>query len=115
MATDILMPQLGESVTEGTIVKWLKQPGDKVEMYEPICEVATDKVTAEVPSTVEGTMQEIVVPEGETVAVGELICRISTEGEAPQPKETAPAPESAPQPAGDEKAGRLYTSPSPRD
>lgn len=104
MATDILMPQLGESVTEGTIVKWLKKPGDKVEMYEPICEVATDKVTAEVPSTVEGVMQEIVVPEGETVAVGELICRISTEGGAPQQEKPAePEPETAPEPAAEEK------------
>lgn len=81
MATDITMPQLGESVTEGTITKWLKQPGDSVAKYEPLCEVATDKVNAEVPSTISGTLKEIVVEEGETVEVGVLICRIDEDGE----------------------------------
>ncbi|SFJ29635.1 dihydrolipoamide acetyltransferase family protein [Thermoflavimicrobium dichotomicum] len=80
MATDILMPQLGESVTEGTIAKWLKKPGDKVAKYEPICEVETDKVTAEVPSTISGTLTEILVNEGETVEVGKRIARIAEEG-----------------------------------
>jgi 2-oxoisovalerate dehydrogenase E2 component (dihydrolipoyl transacylase) len=93
MATDIKMPQLGESVTEGTIVKWLKKPGDPVEKYEPICEVSTDKVNAEVPSTLEGTMVEILVPEGETVAVGQLICRIQEAGAAQPAQPTAPAKE----------------------
>ncbi|SFS92600.1 dihydrolipoamide acetyltransferase family protein [Marininema halotolerans] len=76
MATDITMPQLGESVTEGTITKWLKAPGDSVDKYEPLCEVATDKVNAEVPAVMSGTMTEIVTEEGVTVAVGEIICRI---------------------------------------
>jgi len=79
--TKILMPQLGESVTEGTIIRWLKNVGDTVSKYEAICEVETDKVTAEVPSTVSGTLTEIVVEEGTTVAVGELICHIQAEGE----------------------------------
>jgi 2-oxoisovalerate dehydrogenase E2 component (dihydrolipoyl transacylase) len=82
MATDILMPQLGESVTEGTIAKWLKKPGDPVSKYEPICEVSTDKVNAEVPSTIEGTMVELVAEEGATVSVGDLICRIQEAGAA---------------------------------
>lgn len=82
MATDILMPQLGESVTEGTIAKWLKKPGDPVSKYEPICEVSTDKVNAEVPSTIEGTIVELVVEEGTTVSVGDLICRIQEAGTA---------------------------------
>jgi 2-oxoisovalerate dehydrogenase E2 component (dihydrolipoyl transacylase) len=84
MATDIKMPQLGESVTEGTIAKWLKKPGDPVAKYEPICEVATDKVNAEVPSTIEGTMVEIIAEEGSTVEVGQLICRIAEAGAAPE-------------------------------
>ncbi|OYD09801.1 dihydrolipoamide acetyltransferase family protein [Paludifilum halophilum] len=81
MATDITMPQLGESVTEGTISKWLKQPGDAISKYEPLCEVDTDKVNAEVPATVRGTLKEIVVEEGTTVEVGEIICRVDAEGE----------------------------------
>ncbi|AUS08560.1 branched-chain alpha-keto acid dehydrogenase subunit E2 [Laceyella sacchari] len=93
MATDIKMPQLGESVVEGTIAKWLKQPGDRVEKYEPICEVSTDKVNAEVPSTFDGVMVEIIAQEGETVEVGQLICRIETEGEGAA--ESKPAAASA--------------------
>ncbi|MGG0792990.1 dihydrolipoamide acetyltransferase family protein [Brevibacillus laterosporus] len=76
MATKVLMPQLGESVTEGTITKWLVNVGDVVNKYDPLAEVNTDKVTAEVPSTVSGCIKEIVVPEGETVSVGTLILYI---------------------------------------
>ena len=79
MAVDISMPQLGESIHEGVILKWLKKPGDSVEKYEPICEVETDKVNAEVPSTISGTMKEILVQEGATIAVGQVICRIHEE------------------------------------
>ncbi len=79
MAERVLMPQLGESVTEGTISKWIVKVGDKVKKYDPICEVNTDKVNAEVPSTYTGTIKEIVISEGETVEVGALICYISTE------------------------------------
>lgn len=82
MATDVTMPQLGESVTEGTISKWLKKPGDAIAKYEPLCEVSTDKVNAEVPATIEGVLKEIVVAEGTTVEVGTVICRIETEGGA---------------------------------
>ncbi|MDQ0188416.1 2-oxo acid dehydrogenase subunit E2 [Alicyclobacillus cycloheptanicus] len=78
---DVLMPQLGESVTEGTIGKWLKQVGETVAKYEPLVEVLTDKVNAEVPSDFEGVLSEIVVPEGETVKVGTVICRIASEGD----------------------------------
>lgn len=73
MATEIKMPQLGESVTEGTIGKWLKQPGDHVEKYEALLEVTTDKVDTEVPSPVDGILREIAVPEGTTVRVGTLL------------------------------------------
>lgn len=79
MATKILMPQLGESVTEGTITKWLVKVGDRVEKYSPLCEVITDKVNAEVPSTVTGIVDEILAAEDETVKVGTVICLIREE------------------------------------
>ncbi|WP_010650796.1 dihydrolipoamide acetyltransferase family protein [Oceanobacillus massiliensis] len=75
----ITMPKLGESVNEGTISTWLVQAGDKVNKYDPIAEVMTDKVNAEVPSSFAGTIKEIVAADGETVAVGELICYIETD------------------------------------
>lgn len=98
MATKVLMPQLGESVTEGTISKWLVKVGDTVKKYDPLAEVTTDKVNAEVPSTVSGTVTEIVVPEGETVAIGTLILYIEESGAAGEtvaasPAQTPPAAE----------------------
>lgn len=74
--TTVKMPQLGESVTEGTIIQWFKQPGDPVKFDEPLCEIETEKVTAELPSEFEGTMGEILVPQGETVDVGAALCEI---------------------------------------
>ena len=101
--TEIKMPKLGESVTEGTIERWLVKPGDTVDEYEPLCEVITDKVTAEVPSVTAGTIGELLVGEGETVEVGVAICTLDTgEGEnnpdaAEEPEtsaeRTAPVPE----------------------
>nr|WP_263313211.1 dihydrolipoamide acetyltransferase family protein [Mammaliicoccus sp. Marseille-Q6498] len=79
---DVKMPKLGESVHEGTIEQWLVKPGDKIEEYDALCEVITDKVTAEVPSTYSGVIQEIVVEAGETVDVGSIICRMDVEGES---------------------------------
>lgn len=73
---DVKMPQLGESVTEGTIGQWLKAVGDPVQKYEPLVEVVTDKVTAEVPSDFEGTLMEICVAQDETVSVGTVLCRV---------------------------------------
>ncbi|MCG8397774.1 2-oxo acid dehydrogenase subunit E2 [Bacillus atrophaeus] len=73
------MPQLGESVTEGTISKWLVSSGDKVNKYDPIAEVMTDKVNAEVPSSFTGTITELVGEEGQTLQIGEVICKIETE------------------------------------
>lgn len=78
---DIKMPKLGESVHEGTIEQWLVSVGDYVEEYEPLCEVITDKVTAEVPSTVAGTITEIVISEGETVEINTVICKIYSPNE----------------------------------
>jgi 2-oxoisovalerate dehydrogenase E2 component (dihydrolipoyl transacylase) len=76
--TTITMPKLGESVTEGTIAGWLKQVGDRVERYDPMVEVITDKVNAEVPAPVSGTLIEILATEGDVVPVGEIICVIDT-------------------------------------
>lgn len=76
----IKMPQLGESVTEGTISKWLVKAGDKVNKYDPLAEVMTDKVNAEIPSSFTGIIKELIAQEGDTLAVGELICTIETEG-----------------------------------
>ena len=76
MAVTVTMPQLGESVTEGTISKWLKQPGDRIERYEPIAEVITDKVNAEVPAPSDGVMGELIAEEGATIPVGGAICTI---------------------------------------
>ncbi|MBV9101752.1 MAG: 2-oxo acid dehydrogenase subunit E2 [Candidatus Dormibacteraeota bacterium] len=100
MALTVNMPQLGESVTEGTIAKWLKQPGEAVAKYESIAEVITDKVNAEIPAPADGTMGELVAAEGAVVAVGQPICTIDTgEGSAggpsPDVAETTP---SAPSP-----------------
>ena len=75
----VTMPQLGESVTEGTIGRWLKQPGEAVEKYEPLVEVTTDKVNAEVPSPFAGVLREITAQEGETVDVGTQIAVIAEE------------------------------------
>ena len=80
MATTIKMPQLGESVTEGTIERWLVKEGDKVEQYDPLFEVVTDKVNAEVPAEVAGTVTKIIVGDGQTVKVGTPLAEIDTDG-----------------------------------
>jgi 2-oxoisovalerate dehydrogenase E2 component (dihydrolipoyl transacylase) len=105
----VTMPQLGESVAEGTIGRWLKKPGDHVDKYEPIVEVITDKVNAEVPSPFEGTLTEILVQEGETVPNNAEIAVIEGAGAESQPAESAaPAassPAVTPEPAGASVAG----------
>ena len=83
MAKPVTMPQLGESVTEGTITRWLKSEGDEVEIDEPLAEVDTDKVNAELPSPVAGTIEKFLVSEGSTVDVGTEIALVAAEGEAP--------------------------------
>ncbi len=82
MATPVTLPALGESVTEGTVTRWLKQPGDQVEVDEPLLEVSTDKVDTEIPSPVAGTLIEIKVSEDETVEVGAELCTVGDEGES---------------------------------
>ncbi|KQB92534.1 Lipoamide acyltransferase component of branched-chain alpha-keto acid dehydrogenase complex [Geobacillus sp. PA-3] len=90
----LTMPQLGESVTEGTISKWLVSPGDKVNKYDPVAEVMTDKVSAEIPSSFAGVIRELIAKEGETLPVGAPICTIEVEGAAPAP-EAKPTEETA--------------------
>ena len=100
---DITLPQLGETVTEGTITKWFKKVGDTVAADEPLFEVSTDKVDTEVPSPISGTLTEIRVAEGDTVPVGTVIAVVGVAGAAPAPTPApvvaAPAPTPAPAPA----------------
>ena len=99
MATEVIMPQMGESIVEGTITKWLKKPGDKVQRDEPLFEISTDKVDAEIPSPASGVLQEIKVTEGTTVGVNTVVGSIAADGEAaaaPAPKAAAPAALAAP-------------------
>lgn len=101
---DLVMPKMGESIMEATILKWHKQPGDSVEMDETILEIATDKVDSEVPSTAEGTIKEVLFNVDDVVPVGEVIARIETEGgsAAAEPQQVAePEPAPAPQPVAE--------------
>ncbi len=101
MPTDIIMPQMGESIVEGTITKWLKKPGDKVQRDEPLFEISTDKVDAEIPAPASGVLQEIRVTEGTTVGVNTVVGTIAVDGEAAAkpaaaPAKAAPAPSAPP-------------------
>src|ERR1700751_4922720 len=96
MSVTVSMPQLGESVTEGTVTRWLKKEGERVEADEPLLEVSTDKVDTEIPSPVAGILRGITVAEDETVAVGaELAIIDETGAEAPAPPPTAAEPPAA--------------------
>jgi len=98
-SVEVRMPQMGETVTEGTITAWLKGPGDAVAVDEPLLEISTDKVDSEIPSPVAGVVAEVLVPEGDTVPIGELIARISVDGPAPDlDDEPAPGPVDEPEP-----------------
>ncbi len=92
MAVDVVMPQMGESIFEGTITKWLKKPGDKVERDEPLFEISTDKVDAEIPSPSAGVLKEIKIAEGQTVPIQTIVAVIDGAGSAPV---AAPAPAAA--------------------
>ena len=96
--TDVLMPQMGESIAEGTIVRWIKKVGEKVDRDEPLFEISTDKVDAEIPSPAAGTLADIKVKEGETVPVNSIVAVIASAGEAVA---------AAPRRAGEEPAGAL--------
>ncbi len=101
MAVDVVMPQMGESIFEGTITKWLKKPGDKVERDEPLFEISTDKVDAEIPSPSAGVLKEIKVPEGQTVPIQTIVAVIDGAGSAaasaPAPAPAAPAAKPSPE------------------
>lgn len=96
MPVEIRLPQLGESIHEGTIARWLKQPGDRVEKYEPLVEITTDKVNVEMPSPFGGILVEVLVAEGDTRPVGSPIALIETAAaEGPAGSSEAPAAEPA--------------------
>src|SRR3954454_16620978 len=94
--TDVVMPQMGESIVEGTLTKWLKKPGEKVERDEPLFEISTDKVDSEIPSPAAGVLSEVLVQEGATVAINTVVGRIGdangAAAPAPAAKVEAPAP-----------------------
>ena len=120
MSQLIELPQVGESVVEGTIGKWLKQPGDRVERYDPLVEVITDKVTMEVPSPVAGQLTRIIAPEGETVPMGAPIAEVDDGSSIPPPAAPAPAqsaataaPAAAAVPPGPTPASYLITDARP--
>ena len=124
MAVDIVMPQMGESIFEGTITKWLKKPGDKVERDEPLFEISTDKVDAEIPSPSAGVLKEIKVGEGKTVPIQTVVGVIDAAGDgvgaakaaapAPAPaRAAAPAPAAKPPAAPPPAAGAKPTAPAP--
>src|SRR6516162_11705306 len=109
---DVTMPQLGETVTEGTITRWLKQVGDRVEADEPLFEVSTDKVDSEVPAPVAGVLSEIRVPEGETADVGTVLA-VLAEGATAAPPSGAPAPGAAAPPAEEQRPAPPPAPPAP--
>ena len=96
MATDVKVPALGESITEGTLAQWLKKPGEAVAQDEPIASLETDKVSVEVPSPVAGTLSEQMFKEGDTVEVGAIIARIGEGGAAAAPSKPEPKAEEKP-------------------
>jgi pyruvate dehydrogenase E2 component (dihydrolipoamide acetyltransferase) len=101
MATPVVMPQMGESIAEGTVVRWLKKVGDAIERDEPLFEISTDKVDAEIPSPMAGVLTEIKVQPGETVAVNSVVATIGQAGESSSPPEPAPPASIPAQPQGD--------------
>jgi len=104
MPTDVVMPQMGESITEGTITKWLKKPGDTIQRDEPLFEISTDKVDAEIPSPSAGTLKEIKIAEGTTVQINTVVATIDEAGSASAAATAAASPakaETAAAPAAD--------------
>src|SRR6476646_3934146 len=93
---DVVMPQMGESIVEGTLTKWLKKPGERVERDEPLFEISTDKVDTEIPSPAAGTLSEVLVQEGATVGINTIVAKIDEGGGAAAAK---PAEQAAPAPA----------------
>jgi len=111
MATDVVMPQMGESIAEGTVSRWIKKVGDKVERDEPLLEISTDKVDAEIPSPAAGTLTEILVQEGQTVPVNSVVARIAAEGDGAAP--APPKPEPAAAPPTEQPSNQATAQPAP--
>src|SRR5277367_226254 len=113
MPTDIVMPQMGESIVEGTITKWLKKTGDKVQRDEPLFEISTDKVDAEIPAPASGILQEIKVTEGTTVNVNTVVGTIAADGEAAAAKPASAPAKPAPARAEETRAEEKTPTPAP--
>ena len=121
MPTNVIMPQMGESIAEGTITRWMKKVGESVKRDEPLFEISTDKVDAEIPAPVAGTLLEIKFPEGTTVAINTVVAVLGEAGEAtasasapppaPAPAAAPPAPSPAPAPAPDARAAEVPSAP----
>jgi pyruvate dehydrogenase E2 component (dihydrolipoamide acetyltransferase) len=112
MAVDVIMPQMGESIFEGTITRWLKKPGDRVERDEPLFEISTDKVDAEIPAPSAGVLKEIKVTEGQTVPIQTVVAVIDAGGAAAEAATAAAAPTSAPEKAAAPKAAAAPAAPA---
>src|SRR5438270_9103702 len=95
--TDVVMPQMGESIVEGTLTKWLKKPGERIDRDEPLFEISTDKVDTEIPAPAAGTLSEVLVEEGKTVGINTVVARID-EGSTDGAKPAAAAQPAAPTP-----------------
>jgi 2-oxoglutarate dehydrogenase E2 component (dihydrolipoamide succinyltransferase) len=113
MAVDVIMPQMGESIAEGTIVKWLKNVGDKVERDEPLFEISTDKVDAEIPSPAAGTLLEVLVTPGTTVEINTVVGRIGDAGEAARAAAAKPAVTATPPSSGAAAPAPARPAPTP--
>jgi len=111
--TDVLMPQMGESVTEGTVTRWLKRVGERVERDEPLLEISTDKVDAEIPAPATGVLSEVLVAEGAIVAVATVLARIAIPEQAAQPPEDAGKRDAAPTPERPAAAESAPVAPPP--
>src|SRR5436309_5959711 len=96
--TDVVMPQMGESIVVGTLTKWLKKPGERVERDEPLFEISTDKVDTEIPSPAAGTLSEILTQEGTTVGINTVVGKIDEGGGAAAPAAAAAPPPAEPKP-----------------
>src|SRR5579872_7345980 len=110
---DVVMPQMGESIVEGTLTKWLKKTGDKVERDEPLFEISTDKVDTEIPSPAAGTLNELLVEEGQTVQVNAIVARISEGNGAAPAAAPKPAAAAAPPPPPPPAAAPQAAAPPP--
>ena len=115
MATEVVMPQMGESIAEGTITKWLKSVGEHVDRDEPLFEISTDKVDAEIPSPAAGTLTEVRFKEGETVEVNTVVAVLDGAGGEPQPKPEAASAKEEPTEQAEPEAEVVAAEPAPAE